>query len=457
MAARKHESERTVPGYVSPKESPKAQRKKANTRDANDRKNALVAKLRSSVPGSPLLVRKPTGIPPFIALTNQRLPTIIDALQTPPLARPQSYVDSFAMTMTVIPQTMTTSTEAASRALAAGAITVADAVKNSLPFDVELFKDLANMLMTVLTRNAHEMPPLDIGELLLCLGMYCHYQIQKRLDEEDTVELQEILRETPRVTDREPYERFLYCIDFAEAAYYPNVEGILKICRQLQSSWIIDAKHESDEDCPAFFLATDHQNWTIVIAIRGTASLHDAIVDLKMDCEPFLHGYAHQGMAHLARKLLDRILPHMHLLRLKHPNYRTIVTGHSLGAGIASLLTLLLTSPPYATYFHDVRGVCYATPACCTEELTDRAAKVVDSLVLGYDVVPALSEKTLIWLLRELQRFSKENQHRKLLSETWNKQMEAMYENLSSNPRTGFLISAWESEAMSTVRNSIAM
>lgn len=174
-----------------------------------------------------------------------------------------------------------------------------------------------------------------------------------------------------------------------------------------------------------------------------------------MDCEPFLGGYAHQGMAHLAHKLLDRILPQLQYLRRVHPNFQLLITGHSLGAGIASLFTLLLSSPPHKENFPSVRGVCFATPACCTQDLTDRAAQVVDSLVLGYDVVPALSEKSLIWLLRELQKFSKDNQHRQLLSEAWRKQMDDIYETLKSNSRTQFLVSAWESQPVASVRDSV--
>ncbi|TPX56879.1 hypothetical protein PhCBS80983_g04230 [Powellomyces hirtus] len=402
----------------------------------------------------------------------RRLPTLIDALLTPPLAKPQNLADLITTHMATVPQTVETiansdpvvavsdavlsGAHAVGDTVGAGVSVVADGVKSVLPFDVDMFSDIAALLVGVLSRNAREIPPLDMGELLLCIGMYCHYQLQKRLDEDLSHKQSEIFKRTPRVKEPEPYERFTYCISFAEAAYEYSPEAVLQKCTKIDSVHsIIDAKYESDEDCPAFFLALDKENWKIVVAIRGTASLHDAIVDLKMDCEPFLGGYAHQGMAHLSHKLLERILPNLTALQRIHPNFDLIITGHSLGAGIASLLTLMLASEPHKNTFPRVRGVCFATPACCTEDLMELAEKYVDSLVLGYDVVPALSEKSLIWLLRELQKFSKTNKHRKLLSEAWNQQLQSVHDALEANPRTKFVVDAWESNVAVNVRNSV--
>lgn len=112
-----------------------------------------------------------------------------------------------------------------------------------------------------------------------------------------------------------------------------------------------------------FVVLTDHSTQSIVITIRGSASILDFVTDLSLnedlfsmdiDLDPILcddHELdsdgavrVHRGMlksAHFVYNTLkkNRVLEDLHNL---NPNYQLIVCGHSLGAGVASLLTLLL-------------------------------------------------------------------------------------------------------------------
>lgn len=64
--------------------------------------------------------------------------------------------------------------------------------------------------------------------------------------------------------------RFLYSIDYAEAAYASDVDGILERCKCIRSrDWIKDLVHESTPDCPAFFLAVDPDNWKVLVETAG--------------------------------------------------------------------------------------------------------------------------------------------------------------------------------------------
>ncbi|VDM05292.1 unnamed protein product [Schistocephalus solidus] len=136
-----------------------------------------------------------------------------------------------------------------------------------------------------------------------------------------------------------------------------------------------------------FLVAIDENTRSIVIAVRGTLSTEDMIVDMlaegarlqEEDLGPAAEALGvenpdfvvHMGILRTARQLRAAILE-MRLVekaRRRRPDYPLVVCGHSLGAGVASVLALLLRSY-------------YPEPFVC-------------SIVYGYDLVPRLSIPTL--------------------------------------------------------------
>lgn len=109
---------------------------------------------------------------------------------------------------------------------------------------------------------------------------------------------------------------------------------------------------------PRHFVAVDEVQKSIVVAIRGTNSISDIITDLLCDNEPFAGGYAHGGMKRAAESLYTAILPTLRSALSTYPTYTIAVTGHSLGAGVAILLTKVLLM----NGFTDVK--CYAIAPC---------------------------------------------------------------------------------------------
>ena len=93
---------------------------------------------------------------------------------------------------------------------------------------------------------------------------------------------------------------------------------------------------------PAHVVYVDHTQRAIVLAVRGTHSVHDALTDMGLDAVPFMESYAHRGIAESARWLVERTAPVLAAAVLSHPGYHVVVTGHSLGAGVAVLASLLL-------------------------------------------------------------------------------------------------------------------
>ena len=79
--------------------------------------------------------------------------------------------------------------------------------------------------------------------------------------------------------------------------------------------------------------------------------------------ENFLDGFAHFGILKGALKILKVTKDVLIKLLEEHPTYKLVVTGHSLGAGTAVLITLeiLLGKDPFVSP-HRVKCIALAPP-----------------------------------------------------------------------------------------------
>uniref|UniRef100_A0A158R4X7 sn-1-specific diacylglycerol lipase n=1 Tax=Syphacia muris TaxID=451379 RepID=A0A158R4X7_9BILA len=162
-----------------------------------------------------------------------------------------------------------------------------------------------------------------------------------------------------------------------------------------------------------FIVLVDSQTRSIVIAIRGSASLMDLVTDLSLDEEIFsvdvdadpilgndenLEGdgeevRVHRGMLRSARYVLETLKQHNILDELEglYPNYNIVVCGHSLGAGVATLLTLLLKKT-----YESIQCYAFSPPGCViSENGLEETSQYVFSIVVGDDIVPRTSFQTL--------------------------------------------------------------
>ena len=99
--------------------------------------------------------------------------------------------------------------------------------------------------------------------------------------------------------------------------------------------------------CPKFMVLVEKASKSIVLVIRGTYSPADVLRDMKCDEKEFLNGFAHRGILNGAEKIMKQIKGELNEALKQHSGYKLVITGHSLGAGTAILITMGLLENIY--------------------------------------------------------------------------------------------------------------
>lgn len=115
-----------------------------------------------------------------------------------------------------------------------------------------------------------------------------------------------------------------------------------------------------------FFVAIDYTKSKIVISIRGTLSMKDVLTDLNAEgevlpLEPRQDDWlGHKGMVQAAVYIKNKLeqenliqRAQMHNVERHTDTFALVIVGHSLGAGTAAILSILL-KPQYPSL------ICYS-------------------------------------------------------------------------------------------------
>ncbi|KAH0839538.1 hypothetical protein J3R83DRAFT_423 [Lanmaoa asiatica] len=222
-----------------------------------------------------------------------------------------------------------------------------------------------------------------------------------------------------------------------------SVHGGHPDTRNMQTRMRATAVIGIERQMPRFWVLTDHDRRQVVLVLRGTMSLNELAVDLT--CEPvefepasstladdhssdarvpfpesgwghsrrrssFLSStvqrpryHVHGGMLRMAR-VMGEIGKPVHLAVMdalsRNPDYvELILCGHSLGAGVATLLALMwadsttcLTVPSSGLPVDRPVSVYCIAPPCLTDaDLSRLASKLIVSFVYSDDIVSRLS------------------------------------------------------------------
>ena len=94
-----------------------------------------------------------------------------------------------------------------------------------------------------------------------------------------------------------------------------------------------DNRDSQNNHIPHFMIFIDESTKSIVLAIRGTSSIKDAVINAVASETKFLNGYAHKGILESSQKILYQSSQALKKAFEKYPGYRFVITGHSLGGG----------------------------------------------------------------------------------------------------------------------------
>ncbi|KAJ3127951.1 hypothetical protein HK098_005464 [Nowakowskiella sp. JEL0407] len=275
-----------------------------------------------------------------------------------------------------------------------------------------------DMLSNVAKEMAYLFHDVDWAPSDILAGMVLIKRDQKRKKYESVIE-----STSPSVTapesmfpGKQEISDILYFYRYAELAYLPS-----QFQNLIDPKELIKVSLQNDLYKPPFVVVFDHDVEVIVVSIRGTYSLADIFSDFKMDLKGVWieelrnaggggvgNGAlqsVHDGMLKSAENVLSEIDVDKLKKLLLDPEsaycgYRLVVCGHSLGAGVAALLTWKLRTLGLPAHCYS-----YAPPGCLMSPLASEYFKeFCVSIVIGDDIVPRLTRNSIEVLKWEIGR-----------------------------------------------------
>ncbi|KAL0120705.1 hypothetical protein PUN28_008402 [Cardiocondyla obscurior] len=190
-----------------------------------------------------------------------------------------------------------------------------------------------------------------------------------------------------------------------------NYAALSRMLESLGEIEVVYATFHVDVGETPFFVALDYTKRKIVISIRGTLSMKDVLTDLNAEGEvlplspPREDWYGHKGMVQAAEYIRKKLQEEdiIACARAKNSSRGThqfglILVGHSLGAGTAAILAILLRQdyPDLMCFSFGPPGGLLSMPA---QQYTQ---EFITSVVVGKDVVPRIGLRQMESLRADL-------------------------------------------------------
>ncbi|GFY90271.1 alpha/beta-Hydrolases superfamily protein [Actinidia rufa] len=165
----------------------------------------------------------------------------------------------------------------------------------------------------------------------------------------------------------------------------------------MNPDWVILRRNDEETQgmVSPYMIYLDQDNADIVVAIRGLNMAKESdflvLLDNKLGQTTFDGGYVHNGLLKAAEWVLAAECEMMRELIETNPSYTLTFAGHSLGAGVVTLLAMLvIQNREKLGNIERKRIRCFAiAPArCISLNLAVRYADVINSVVLQDDFLP---------------------------------------------------------------------
>ncbi|GLJ16123.1 hypothetical protein SUGI_0268800 [Cryptomeria japonica] len=213
----------------------------------------------------------------------------------------------------------------------------------------------------------------------------------------------------PLATADNARDIFHYC-KLIQGVYEKTPLDLVKSTGYGEQDWIVKLVSKTSRHCPPHYIMRDPVRKEIVVCIRGLNLAEPVnylvLADTRKGSQPFDGGYVHRGLLNAAEWLRDSQSDTLKEEFENNPDYRLTIVGHSLGAGVASLLTVLLVNHRNLVgniKREQIQCYCIAPARSMSLNLAIRYSDVINGVVLQDDFLARTSTPIVkIFLLTSL-------------------------------------------------------
>jgi hypothetical protein len=237
------------------------------------------------------------------------------------------------------------------------------------------------------------------------------------------------MRDGAAVTSEDDLRRYLRYSGYAEAAYGKRPSEVpVFVPSGVTVSDVVGSKWSSKVLKPAWFIVVDDVEKAVVLAIRGTDNISDALTDAaaaslnfklkresgSADSPSAIHGGMLRAALWLMAETHDLLLETLQSERCQ--GYALTITGHSLGGGCAALISALLNDglqlpgqedhPHLQELASRVHAYTFCPAAVASAAVASAYSDVVTALAMESDIVPRFCCTSASALLQEACQFA---------------------------------------------------